>query len=143
MLRRKRANDQAAAAHLADVAFFAGFTPDQLQRVAQLADEVEAEQGARLMEQGRIGQEAFVIVEGTAGVWIGGQRVNEVGTGDIVGEMALIDHHPRTADIVAESPMRLLAFDAKDFRRLLDEMPEALIRVMERLIERKRANEDR
>jgi CRP-like cAMP-binding protein len=83
-----------------------------------------------------------VILEGTAGVYIGGEKRNEVGPGEIVGEMALIDHRPRTADVRALTPMKLLSFDAHHFRRLLDEMPEALIRVMERLIERKRAFEE-
>ena len=95
---------------------------------------------AEVIDQGRPGLEAYVILEGTASVTIGGQQVNEVGPGDIVGEMALIDHRPRSATVTATSPMRLLAFDAQRFRRLLDEMPEALIRVMERLIERKKNN---
>jgi CRP-like cAMP-binding protein len=129
------------AAHLGKVAFFQGFTEDQLRRVAQLAEEVDAEAGAELIGQGRPGTEAFVILDGTAAVFIGGERRNEVVAGEIVGEMALIDHHPRTADVRAVTPMKLLAFDTHAFRRLLDEMPEALIRVMERLIERKKANE--
>lgn len=137
-MARKRSD---AAEKLAGVAFFQGFTADQLRRVAKLADEVEAEPGAELISQGRPGQEAFVVLEGTAAVYIGGEKRNEVGPGEIVGEMALIDHHPRTADVRAETAMKLLAFDARHFRRLLDEMPEALIRVMERLIERKKALE--
>jgi len=137
---RKHADE--LAAHLAKVAFFEGFTDDQLRRVAELAEEVDAEAGAELIAQGRPGQEAFVILEGSAAVLIGGERRNEVGPGDIVGEMSLIDHHPRTADVRATTPMKLLSFDSQAFRRLLDEMPEALIRVMERLIERKKANAD-
>lgn len=139
-MARRKADDDAAAARLADVAFFEGFSSEQLRRVAELAEEVDAEPGAELIGQGRPGQEAYVILEGTAAVHIGGEKRNEVGPGDLVGEMSLIDHQPRTADVRALTPMKLLAFDSKRFRRLLDEMPEALIRVMERLIERKKAN---
>lgn len=130
-----------AAAKLADVGLFQGFTAAQLRRVAKLADEVEAEPGAELISQGRPGQEAFVVIEGTAAVYIGGEKRDEVGPGEIVGEMALIDHQPRTADVRAETAMKLLAFEARHFRRLLDEMPEALTRVMERFMERKKALE--
>jgi CRP/FNR family cyclic AMP-dependent transcriptional regulator len=56
----------------------------------------------------------------------------------MVGEMALIDHRPRTATVRATTDMRLLAFDATRFRRLLDEMPKAQVRVMEQLVERLR-----
>lgn len=129
------------AEKLADVAFFQGFDKDQLRRVAKLAEEVDAEAGAELIGQGRPGTEAFVILEGTAGIFIGGEKRNEVGAGEIIGEMALIDHRPRTADVRALTDMKLLAFDAQHFRRLLDEMPEALLRVMERLLERRKALE--
>ena len=139
MARKNAAHDKVAA-QLGDVAFFKGFAPDQLRRVAELAEECEAEAGAELIGQGRPGQEAFVILEGTAGVYVGGKQVNELGPGEIVGEMSLIDHNPRTADVRALTPMTLLVFDSKRFRRLLDEMPEALIRVMERIIERRKAN---
>ena len=138
-MARKNAKRDEVAAQLADVAFFKGFAPDQLRRVAELADECEAEVGGELIGQGRPGQEAFVILEGSAAVLIGGERRNEVGPGDIVGEMSLIDHNPRTADVKALTAMKLLAFDSRAFRRLLDEMPEALIRVTERIIERRKA----
>jgi CRP-like cAMP-binding protein len=137
-----RKHDADLADQLAGVEFFKGFSPDQLKRVARLAKECEAEPGAELIGQGRPGQEAFVILEGTAGIYIGGSKRNEVGAGEIIGEMSLIDHNPRTADVRAETRMELLSFDAHAFRRLLDEMPEALIRVMERLIERKRMNSE-
>jgi CRP/FNR family cyclic AMP-dependent transcriptional regulator len=135
-MAREHAPD--AATHLADVAFFEGFTPEQLRRVAELAEEVEAEAGAELIGQGKPGQEAYVIVEGKAGIYVGGVQKNELGPGEIVGEMALIDHRPRTADVKALTPLKLLAFDAERFRRLLDEMPQASVRVMERLVERLR-----
>lgn len=139
MLRRKAA--AAEAAHrLAGVAFFEGFTSAELDKVAALAEEIEAEAGAELMEQGRPGSEAFVIVEGRAAGYIGGVMKFELGPGEIVGEMALIDHRPRTAAVRALTDMKVLAFDAERFRRLLDEMPKANLRVMERLVERLRAN---
>jgi CRP-like cAMP-binding protein len=54
----------------------------------------------------------------------------------MVGEMALVDHRPRTASVFAETDMRLLRFDARHFRQLLDEMPKASERVMRMLHER-------
>jgi CRP-like cAMP-binding protein len=136
---RKKPDD--AAHRLADVAFFDGFTSEELDRVAALAEELDAEEGAELMDQGRPGQEAYVIVAGRAGVYIGGQMIAELGPGEIVGEMALIDHRPRIAAVRALSPMTLLAFDAERFRRLLDEMPKANLRVMEKLVQRLRNND--
>jgi len=128
------------AEKLRDVAFFDGFRDDDLQRVAELADDVEAESGALLVDQGRVGQECYVILEGQAGVYANGEHIATVGPGMMVGEMALIEHRPRNASVVAETPMRLLAFDTRHFKQLLDEMPKARDRVMEVLAARLHEN---
>lgn len=143
MFSRKKAEQEAAAAHLGGVAFFEGFTPDELARVAELADEVEAEAGAELMDQGRPGQECYVILEGSAGVYFGGEHAVTLEAGSMVGEMALVDHRPRSATVIAETPMRLLAFDTRAFRALLDELPKASQRVMSVLNARAQENRDR
>jgi CRP-like cAMP-binding protein len=52
--------------------------------------------------------------------------------------MALVDHRPRTASVVAESALRLLAFDPRAFKRLLEEMPLAHDRVIALLLARMR-----
>ena len=59
----------------------------------------------------------------------------------MVGEMALIDHRPRTASVVATSDMRLLRFNSRQFRQLLTEMPKAEERVMMTLTERLRTDD--
>lgn len=133
-----RSHPSDASFRLKEVAFFEGFTDDELRRVADMADEIEAEAGAELTDQGRPGQEAYVILEGTAGVYVRDSLIAEVGPGEIIGEMALIDHRPRTATVRALTPLKLLAFNAQKFRRLLDEMPKAQVRVMEKLVERLR-----
>jgi tRNA threonylcarbamoyl adenosine modification protein (Sua5/YciO/YrdC/YwlC family) len=136
--RMARSHPSDAASRLSEVAFFKGFTDNELDRVAKLADEIDAEEGAELTDQGRPGLEAYVILEGRAGVYIGGSKKAEVGPGELIGEMALIDHRPRIATVRALTPMKLLSFDAERFRRLLDEMPKAQVKVMEVLVDRLR-----
>ena len=143
MFRRKKAEKQAVIDELGDVSFFEGFTPQELARVADLADEVEAEAGAELMDQGRPGLECYVILDGTAGVYFGGEHAASLEAGSMVGEMALIDHKPRSATVVAETPMRLLAFDTRHFRALLDDLPKASQRVMSLLNARAQENATR
>jgi CRP/FNR family transcriptional regulator, cyclic AMP receptor protein len=128
--RKKRTSDDEVIGRLSQVAFFEGFTDKELARVAELVDEVEAEEGYVLTDQGRPGLECYVIVEGEAGVFVGENRIATLKAGETVGEMALIDHGPRSATVRAESPMQLLALDAKRFRTLLDEMPKAQQKIM-------------
>lgn len=131
-----RKKSDAAAGQLADIELFEGFSPQELERVAELADEVDAEEGALLTEQGKVGQECYVIVEGSASVIVGGEVIATLGPGELVGEMALIDNRPRSGTVRADSPMRLLSFDVKSFRTLLDELPSANRAVMAKLTER-------
>src|SRR5262245_7137567 len=99
---RKKIDD--GAERLAKVAFFEGFTPAELSRVAELVEEVEAEEGADITDQGRPGLECYVIVEGQAGVYVRGERKAVLGAGEMVGEMALIDNRPRSATVRALTP---------------------------------------
>ena len=70
---RKKSVD--GAAKLAGVPFFDGFSSDEMQRVAELADDVDAEKGAVLVDQGRVGQECYVILDGEASVYVSGEHV--------------------------------------------------------------------
>lgn len=141
MFKRKQAKE--AAERLRDVAFFEEFDDDELVRVATLADEVEAEQGAEITDQGRPGLECYVILEGRASVMLAGEHIATLEKGSMVGEMALIDHRPRSATVVSETPMTLLAFDTKAFSKMLDEMPTARQKVMTLLNDRLRDNRER
>lgn len=115
---------------LSNVAFFEGFSDDELHRVLDLSEQVEAPAGTVLVDQGDTGTDCFVIVDGTASVYVRGEHVASSGPGSMVGEMALIDHRPRTATVAADTDMKLLRFRTKSFRTLLDEMPKASERVM-------------
>lgn len=110
---------------LRHLALFAKMSNAELQRLANLGEPVEAEPGAVLIDQGDVGTECFLVLEGEAGVIHGADHVATIGPGTIVGEMALIGHRPRSASVRAQSRMRLLAFDIAHFKRVLDEMPVA------------------
>jgi CRP-like cAMP-binding protein len=127
---------------LSGVPFFEGFSDDELHRVLALSEQVEASAGTVLVDQGDPGTDCFVIVEGSASVYVRGEHVASSGAGSMVGEMALIDHRPRTATVVADDDMKLLRFRTKAFRTLLDEMPKASERVMTTLQARLRPDLD-
>ncbi|MEZ5322222.1 MAG: cyclic nucleotide-binding domain-containing protein [Microthrixaceae bacterium] len=127
-------------AWLGRVDFFSGFGEEQLQRVADLSSEVTMPAGTVIIDQGDAGVDCFVIVEGEASVYTGGKFVTTLRAGTVVGEMALVDHRPRTATVVTDTECKLLRFHARQFRALLDEMPKASERVMALLAQRLDAN---
>jgi CRP/FNR family transcriptional regulator, cyclic AMP receptor protein len=113
------------------IPLFAGLSKDDQKVVAQYADEVDVEPGTVLAQEGRLAYEFFAIEEGTADVTLGGKHAATLGPGDFFGEIALVSHAPRTATVVATSPVRALVITDRSFRRLLDDSPQVKTKVME------------
>ena len=87
---------------------FAGCNDKELAEAARHVDEWAVAAGTALTREGAVGHEAFVIIDGTADVLINGEAVAELGPGQFVGEMAMLDRRPRSATVVARTDMRLL-----------------------------------
>jgi CRP-like cAMP-binding protein len=93
---------------LRKVPAFAGCNQKELAEAARHVDEWSATAGTSLTREGAVGHEAFVIIDGQADVMINGESVAELGPGQFVGEMAMLDRRPRSATVVAQTDMRLL-----------------------------------
>ncbi len=128
---------------LKGVTFFGGFSDSELAEVAELGQRVEAEAGAELTDQGRYGDVCYVIVEGRVLISMNGEYVTSVGAGTMVGEMAILEHRPRNATVIAESDMVLVSFGTEEFRQLLERNPMAKERVLGLLNARIAANNQR
>lgn len=128
---------------LATLGFFEGFSDDDLKAVSRLGEREEVPAGTEIIDQGRIGDSCYVIVEGRAAVYIGGDFVTSVRSGSMVGEMALVEHRPRNATVIAENDMVLVSFGISEFRKLLDRSPAAKDKVMALLEARLAENESR
>ncbi len=105
---------------------FEGFDQEALDKIEAMGEPVQADAGATIIEQGTVGQEAFVLVEGEAQILVNGHLVATVGPGSILGEMALLDLRPRSATVKAVTDVELMAYDAKHFRRIVAELPDDL-----------------
>jgi CRP/FNR family transcriptional regulator, cyclic AMP receptor protein len=108
---------------LSKVWLFAPCSMRDLRKVRQSLDEISADAGEVLCEEGSVGHEFFVIVSGTAVVKRNGRKVATLGPGQYFGELALLDRQPRSATIVAETDMDLLVLEQRHFLGLLDTMP--------------------
>src|ERR1044072_2406702 len=82
---------------LKGVPLFAGCSKADLQRIASLADELDLAAGATLIREGERGREFIVIVDGSVDVTRKGKTLRTLGSGDFIGEIALVAAVPRTA----------------------------------------------
>ena len=126
---------------LSTVGLFSGCSKKELQSVARLCTPLSMKEGSVLTTEGTPGRECFVITDGKARVTIGGRRVGEVGPGECVGEMALLDGGPRSATVTVESPMNVYVLSVPEFRSLLRVSPTILQKIATSLAQRLRARE--
>lgn len=109
--------------HLRNVPLFSSCTTKDLTRIAKAADEITVAEGHLLCDQGQTGREAFVIVSGSATVRRNGKKVATLGPGSVVGELALLDHGPRTASVTADETCEVLVIDRRNFVSVIDDVP--------------------
>ena len=119
-----------------DVPLFADCSRRELREIAELADEVVVPAGTLLTKEGASGREFVVIVDGAATVHRRGRKVNDLGSGDFLGEIALVSRGPRTATVRTTQPTHALVITAPSFRALLRRTPSMQQKVLEALADR-------
>ena len=124
--------------HLRKVPLFSRMNQRQLERLGQLADEIEVGLDEVLAEQGRVGHEFFIVLDGHLVVLDGRNPIAQLGPGDFFGEIALLDGRPRTATVRAEGITRLLVVGHREFHALMDEFPSVRTAVLEAVADRLR-----
>ncbi len=120
MARRRRSD---LVEIVSRVPLFAGLTKHQLNEVARLCFEARYAPGEVMLKELDRGQQMLVIVAGTARIERNGRKIATVGSGDVVGEMSLIDGLPRSASVIAETDVDGIALYRTAFRKLMDEIP--------------------
>jgi CRP/FNR family transcriptional regulator, cyclic AMP receptor protein len=97
---------------------FAQLEPSELSRLAAFATEESFAVGTKLVRQGDFSTELYVIEEGKAAVVRDGQEVDQVGPGDVIGEIGVLEKTKRGADIVVTEPMLAIKVTHWEIRRL-------------------------
>ena len=114
---------------LREIPLFEGIGTDQLEQVASWFDVEEHPAGTRLTRAGASGYAFFILEEGHARVEVDGAAVNELRAGDVFGEMAFFADGRRTADVFADTEVRVLAMFGTRFDQLLALAPEVADRL--------------
>ena len=93
--------------------------------LARLIDELVAEPGEELMHEGDYGYEVMFVEHGAAEVRQGGEPINAVGAGELLGELAVLDTSGRrTASVVVTEPLQALVLSSHSMHHVRDQMPD-------------------
>jgi CRP/FNR family transcriptional regulator, cyclic AMP receptor protein len=123
---------------LADVPLFTDLSRRHLGKVASLGRTKRFPARTSIVTAGTNADAFYVILDGRATVRAGSRRI-PLATGDYFGEMALLDGGVRSASVVADSEMLLMAIPRRGFLRLLESEPKIAISIMGTLAHRVRS----
>jgi CRP/FNR family cyclic AMP-dependent transcriptional regulator len=124
---------------IAAVPLFESLSRRHLKKIAGLTSTVEFAAGDTVIQEGEPGDSFFVAVSGQAKVVSGGKTVHRLIPGDHFGEISLLDGRPRSASVVAETPLSLLRLTRASFLRLVKEdadLARALLASLARMVRR-------
>ena len=86
--------------------------------------------GQIVFNEGDPGNMMYAVLEGEVDIMVGDQVVGTIPAGSIVGEMALIDHSPRSASAVARTECRLVPIDERRLLFMVHQTPNFSLDVM-------------
>lgn|SRR5512134_2045746 len=133
----KRTRRQTAAV-LAGVPMFAELSKRYLRRLAADTDELSFAPREAVVREGERGETLFVVLEGEGKVVRGGKKVGSVVPGDFFGELAAIDGAPRSASVVAVTPLRVLRLFRRHLLALLEDEPQVTLKLLDGIVRRLR-----
>ena len=120
------------------VPIFSGIDPEDLEHVAVVATERSYEPGELIYREGEEGKEMMVVVSGEVEIQRPlGTVIRSYGTGEPVGELALLRGRARSANVVAGTgEVTALTLSALEFESILEERPEVAMAMLATLAER-------
>ena len=115
---------------LAKVPLFRDLDRKALERIERAIRPRSYKAGEVIVKEGDEGVGFYLISSGAVGVTKGGKDLNTLGAGDFFGEMALLEHHRRTATITASAPTECLVLPRADFVSELRANPDLGIELL-------------
>jgi signal transduction histidine kinase len=124
---------------------FAGLSDTDLATLYDQTAPVTVAEGESLIEEGAPGDAAFIVLDGEFEVIKKSDTQNIViavrEAGEVFGEMALLDHAPRTATVRAVRESHVLKIPGEAFQRTLTQSPTAALEILVTVSRRLRQNE--
>ena len=109
---------------------FADLDRAQLEAIADPDSERSFAAGERILRRGMSGTGFYVILDGEARVTLGGEELNRLRQGDFFGEISTLLDEPLTADVTADTPVRVLEIAGPRLEAFLLSYPRVMFRML-------------
>jgi|SRR5579864_8979942 len=108
---------------LAGVRLFDGCSAKELAAIAKVSEDVSVAAGTAIVEEGTIGHDMYVVLDGGVSVRRHGRRVALLGAGQYFGELSVLRRAPRTATVVADMDTTLLVISRRGLAAVIAQAP--------------------
>ena len=119
----KQSAQQQRIEELARVNRLSEFTGEEIHQVVEAATYLTVPEHWALMVEQQPADKAYLILTGEVSVRRHGEEVARLGAGEVIGEMALVNHKLRSATVVADTPLEVLHFTDQTVAALTDKIP--------------------
>jgi CRP/FNR family transcriptional regulator, cyclic AMP receptor protein len=118
---------------------FSDLAKRHLRAIARVTGIAEFRPGTAVVKIGAPGRVFYVMLKGEAKVVSkAGRTVRRLKAGDFFGEISLLDGEPRSATVIAETPLWCLSLAGQDFREIMAQEPTLSIAIVRELASRLR-----
>ena len=131
------------AVFLKSVSLFQNIPAERVADIAQVAVETSVPTNTVLFREGDRGDSLYIVLDGCIRVHKGGRDLASLTQGGCLGEMAVLDQEPRSADATAVEDSTLLRIDQEAFYEVLSQNQELVHGIMRLLTSRLRAAGER
>lgn len=105
---------------LKEIPLFSELDVFTLQQIQKISAYQKIPAGKTIITEGEEGDSLYVVIRGRVGVYKGETKVNEIGAGGLLGEMAVIEKQKRSATIQTLEETDFLVIQGDDFAALLE-----------------------
>jgi CRP-like cAMP-binding protein len=118
-----------------------------LRKISLKFEIIELAMGEVLFYEKESSSDMYIVLEGKVRASLFDEQGNELvlaelGPGEFIGEMSMIDELPRSATVIAEEPTKLASLKRNTFLKILRENPDIAINVIKALVARLRRTDD-
>ncbi|MCC6611046.1 MAG: cyclic nucleotide-binding domain-containing protein [Burkholderiales bacterium] len=109
-------------------------SPEDLKILFSGANHLRCEAGDRILRQGDPGRDIFIVLDGCVEVRVHGKQgtrvIGTMGKGDVLGEIGFAATRPRTADVIAVTPIELVQLSEPALSEIIRNHPVIASRLL-------------
>lgn len=108
----------------------------KLNKIAPFTMLVSFPEGKTIIQEGGFSNDFYAIEDGTVKVERAGEKIADLGPGDVFGEQGLLERQERSASVIATSSVRALKIEHWELPRMRRAMPEVVEELQKTVKER-------